>query len=214
MVLSRSDFEKLLTSIKSLFSDQSNAKGYTLSKGHGFSHVNHHAAGAVDADIIKKDSQRMRAFKRRITSYDLNGHHSNQLAVNLLKRFGRFAAESLWNSLYSRMYREMKLLPGKIEEYGKHSIRIMKENITRNIAVEALTNNARRILEMDDTRRNSADNAFIVGLMSQKNSLRELFCSNWPPYQYVELCKKIRFTRVQPLRKVCCYALSFESYLI
>jgi hypothetical protein len=41
-----------------------------------------------------------------------------------------------------------------------------------------------------------------MGIMFQKNSLHELFCSSWPAYQYTELCKKIHIVRIQPLRKV------------
>jgi hypothetical protein len=150
MVLSRSDFDKLLHSIRTLFSDQTAAKGYTLTKNS----LHSHAGVPVDSvDLLKKDTQRMRAFKRRITAFDLNGHHSTQLVTNLLKRFGRFASESLWNSMYHRMFREMKILPQKADEYGKHAVKIMKDHAQRNSAVDAIMNNVRRILEMDVSRQ-------------------------------------------------------------
>jgi hypothetical protein len=152
MVLNRSDFDKLLTSIRTLFSDQTAAKGYTLTKSSLHSHALMHGGAGDSEALLKKDTQRMRAFKRRITSFDLNGHHSAQLVTNLLKRFGRFASEALWNSMYHRMFREMKILPHKIEEYGKHAVRIMKELPQRNQAVDAIMTNVRRILEMDVSR--------------------------------------------------------------
>ncbi len=213
MVLSRNDFDKLLVGIKSLLVDQSASKGYTLMKhghhGHGHGHSGIAGNGnSGDSDLKHRHNDptsvnRLRnAMKRRITGNDNNGHPNIQKISNLLRRFAKFTAESLWNSMYSRMYRDMKINADKVEEHGKIAVKIMKDHPHRNSAVETVAYHCRRILDMDPSRRNTQDNLFVIGLMAQKNVLLELFCSSWPAYQYTELCKKIRFLRVQPLRKV------------
>lgn len=233
MVLSRGDFDKLLTNIKNVFTEQSIAKGYAPVKGHhhhhhhghhGHHHGHHQSGGGSHSDHSDHHHRSgldgaanalftRNSYKRRISGFDNLGHPCGLHKNNLLKRFSKFASEAMWNSLYSRMFRELKISPEKIEDCGKLAVKIMKENTQRNAAVQAIRDNIRRILTMDIARRSSTENAFIMGLMNQKNGLNDLFCSSWPTYQYAELCKKIRYLQVQPLRKVSAFLFGNLSLL-
>jgi hypothetical protein len=49
---------------------------------------------------------------------------------------------------------------------------------------------------------NDAELAFICGLMSKHNILKNRFCSSWSPSQFSSLCKTITFLRVDSLRNI------------
>lgn len=140
--------------------------------------------------------------KRRISGYNTHGQRDELRIANILRRFARFTTESLWNSLYSRMYREMLLDSNKINEYGKFAAFVMKSSESRWDAVKAICEQAQRILETDPSRRTPADHSFIFGLMKQRNLLKDRLCKNWPIHQYMLLCKKVKIMRVKSFRKV------------
>lgn len=110
--------------------------------------------------------------------------------------------ESLWNSLYARMYREMLLDPNKAIEYGKFATFIMRSNNNRLDASTAIQEQAVRILEMDSNRRTPAEHSFVAGLLKQRNLLKDKLCKNWPMHQFTMLCKKAKMVRVKAFRKV------------
>ena len=60
---------------------------------------------------------------------------------------------------------------------------------------------------MDPPRRSLADHAFILGMLKQRNDLREKLCKAWPAHQFGVLCKRIKIQRFVPFKKVCMYVL-------
>jgi hypothetical protein len=68
-----------------------------------------------------------------------------------------------------------------------------------------MSQKATQILEMDPARRSLADHAFILGLMKQRNDLREKLCKSWPAHQYNVLCKKLKIEKYIPFKKVRNY---------
>lgn len=72
----------------------------------------------------------------------------------------------------------------------------------RAAAIKAITEQAVRILEMDCGRRTSTEHAFVVGLLSQRNAIKNRLCKNWPTHQFAMLCKKVKMIRIKPFRKV------------
>lgn len=52
-----------------------------------------------------------------------------------------------------------------------------------------------------------ADHAFIVGLLRQRNDLREKLCKSWPAHQFGVLCKRVKLLKFLPFKKVRCIFL-------
>jgi hypothetical protein len=55
---------------------------------------------------------------------------------------------------------------------------------------------------MDPPRRSVADHSFIIGLLRQRNDLREKLCKAWPSHQFGVLCKRIKILKFVPFKKV------------
>ena len=140
--------------------------------------------------------------RRRITVYDNNGQPSSQRAGSIMRRFAKFTTEALFINLYARYYRELKIRPDKFEFYGQLASNIMSRNMTKRRAVDEIRYQTRRALDTDKSRRTPADIAFISGLISQRNALKDNYLSNWPNYQLLELCKKVSILYVPPLSKI------------
>ncbi len=168
---------------------------------------NANQSNLANGQLNDSDGQLGRRFnnlakKRRVSGYNTHGQRDDIRISTMLKRFAKFTTESLWNSLYSRMYREMLLDPTKAIEYGKLATIIMRSNDTRTTALQSIALQATRILEMDCPRRSVADNTFVMGLLRQRNSLKDNLCRNWPTHQYSVLCRKAKLVRVKAFRKV------------
>jgi len=188
LTLNRNDFNRLLKSLKvKIMEQQASRNGGGNNSDHGEHEVR-------QLNTLSK--------KRRISGFNTHGQRDEIRITSLLKRFSKFATESLWNSLYSRMYREMLLDTAKVTEYGKYATFIMRSNDTRFEAVKAINDQAIRILETDPARRTPADHSFIFGLMKQRNFMKDRLCRNWPPHQFVTLCKRVKVMRVSAFRKV------------
>lgn len=187
LTLSRNDFNRLLKSLKVKILEHQATRGMSTS----------HSDPNAETRQLNSLSR-----KRRISGYNTHGQRDELRIGNILRRFSRFTTESLYNSLYSRMYREMLLDPNKVHEYGKFAAFVMKSNDNRWDAVKAICDQAQRILETDPSRRTPADHSFIFGLMKQRNLLKDRLCKNWPIHQYMLLCKKVKIMRVKSFRKV------------
>lgn len=190
MSLSRNDFNTLLKALKMSIE------------------IFHHERASKNPYGKKVDDKtkivNLLAKKRRITVLNTNNQTDEARVSNLFRRFSKFTTECLWNSLYSRMWREMLLDTEKMNEYGSIVSNIMMETIeeSRYIAVNKLSQEINRILELDPFRRSQSEHACIVGLMKQPNTLKSEFCTNWLPYQYTNLCRKVKFQKVKAYCKV------------
>lgn len=144
------------------------------------------------------------ASKRRISGYNTIGQRDEVRISTLLRRLCTFMTESLWNSLYSRMYRDVLLDSSKLTEYGKVVQQLMKSSSTET-RFETVTNIAEaagRILESDPARRTQAEHAFVLGLLKQRNHLKDRLCRSWPPHQFALLARKVKFAKFRYLRKI------------
>ncbi len=186
LTLSRNEFNRLLKQLKVKILEHQATRGAS--------------AQAQEQQEVKQLNTLSR--KRRISGFNTHGQRDELRIASLLKRFSRFATEALWNSLYSRMYREMVLDPSKVNDYGKFATFVMRSNDNRYAAVKAINEQAIRILETDPSRRTAADHSFIIGLMKQRNAFKDRLCKNWPLHQYIVLCKKMKILRVKSFRKV------------
>lgn len=189
LTLNRSDFNRLLKNLK-----------VKLLEHQAIRNATNQAAASISAGEMKQMSSLSQ--KRRITGFNTHGQRDEIRISNLLRRFSRFITEALWNSLYSRMYREMLLDPSKQMDYGKLAQYIMKANDTRWEAVQAIHDQMIRILETDCARRSTSEHAFVFGLLKQRNQLKDKLCKNWPNHQFAILCKKVKMVRYKAFRKI------------
>lgn len=123
LTLSRADF-RLLTNLKGKLLEAQAARGANNNNGTGFK---------TNADLIQTSSL---ANKRRISALNTHGHRDEMRINNLFKRFSKFTTETLWNSLYSRLYRELLLDPAKQIEYGTIAEEVMRGNEQRYPTVQ------------------------------------------------------------------------------
>lgn len=122
LTLSRTDFTRLLATLKVKLLEHQAVRGASNMAG----------MKGASSDLLQTSSL---ANKRRISAFNTHGHRDDSRISNLFKRFTKFVTESLWNSLYSRMYREMILDPSKQIEYGLVAEEVIRENDQRYGAV-------------------------------------------------------------------------------
>lgn len=123
LTLSRTDFNRLLSSLKVKLLEMQSSRGPNNMSG----------IKGAGSDLLQTSAL---ANKRRISSYNTHGHRDENRINSLFKRFATYTTEALWNSLYSRMYREMLLDTSKQIEYGADAELIMRENDQRYPAVQ------------------------------------------------------------------------------
>lgn len=148
----------------------------------------------------KDDSIHNLITKRRISSFNSQGGRDEVGANTLLRRLSKFMVESLWNSLYSRMFREMSIDATRVAAYGSKASVIMSNDLDRVASVSLIRDLTLQILSLDSSKRSSADHLFICGLMHQRNNLKDVICFGWPSYEYTSVCHKLRYLRLSPLK--------------
>lgn len=185
MSLSRANFNELLADVKDLMAM---AKSKQPSK-----------AGAEDDDDV---GEIVRYMKRRIGTANYSGIRCPERVASLLKRMSVFTTESLWNSMYHVMHREMLLMPQYAVDCGDIAQSVLAAKAHRNVAVEDIRERLRRVMQLGGPRRSSAEQVFLNGFMRLRNQLHERFCADWPHYQYEELCRKIRFSDIEATQTV------------
>jgi CRP-like cAMP-binding protein len=189
LTLKRNEFNRLLKNLK-----------LKLLEYQAIRTANNVSVAGSSANALKQMSSL--SHKRRISGFNTHGQRDDDRIPSIFKRLGTFLTQSLWSSIYARMYREMLLDASKCTEYGKFANMIMKANDTRYEAVTAICAQATRILEMDPSRRGASEHAFILGLMKQRNHLKDKLCRNWPAHQYAILAKKIKILSFKAMRKI------------
>lgn len=186
LCLSRHDFDKLLAQMKLRIADPHQ---YSSVKGTpGVPQLVRIQSSQLTTTKLRVAHNSQLAKKRRISAFDVYGHKDDVRTMSLLRRYGRFTTECLWNSLYSRLYREMLLNPGKIGDYGKVANSVMKYD-TRFDAVSSIRKQVTRILSVECMDRSDHEHMFIYGLLSQRCVLRDKLCKAWNKQQYFKLCR-------------------------
>jgi hypothetical protein len=146
------------------------------------------------------------AYNTRVSSMNRKGVKVAEKIPTLLKRLGRFMSDSLYFSLYARMYRDLILNPQKSVEYGEKAAKILRENSDYSIAVDAIRQQVRVILEKEPAFRSSVENLFITGFMCQKNGFKDRLTKGWQAIQFNDLCRTFKMTHVKPMKRVSSYA--------
>lgn len=183
MTLSRVEFDAIMGTVRDQLHVMS--KRYKLKK--------HFTSGELSPRIARR---------RRISALTEQDTKSLFLCVTLLRRSARFTMEGLWNSLYSRLYRELVLVPKKVVEYGDWAAKVMGESEGAYApAVRVLRAHCVRVLTADASRRSLSDLSLVGGLLKQRSELlpRLEHCSL---DQMMDLAKVFRIVRVDTLRKV------------
>lgn len=151
------------------------------------------------------------AYNTRVSSMNIKGVKVAAKIPTLLKRLGRFMSDSLYFSMYARMYRDLLLNPQKSVEYGEKAAKVMRENSDYTIAVDAIRQQVRVILEKEPAFRSSVENLFITGFMCQKNGFKDRLTKGWQAIQFNDLCRTFKMTHVKPLKRVRTSTLLYSS---
>ena len=228
MTLTKADFAFLLKGVRSvllqiqktrIITDQQvlgkSKIGRCASSGGGVGGVG--VLSNYGSEIVKKESNNLivkidASTNRRISMMNSKGFRVEARVHTLIIRLGRFASESLYLSLYSRMYRDMLINEIKTIEYGEKAVKIMRVNSEYKTAVEAIRKEVRTILEKEPSFRSAEENLFISGLLRQKNGIRDRLTKGWPGNQFHELCRTIKFVRVKAMKRVRNVIALIEYY--
>ena len=101
---------------------------------------------------------------------------------------------------------DLILNPQKSVEYGEKAAKILRENSDYSIAVDAIRQQVRVILEKEPAFRSSVENLFITGFMCQKNGFKDRLTKGWQAIQFNDLCRTFKMTHVKPMKRVSSYA--------
>lgn len=140
----------------------------------------------------------MLKIPRKITSVDPSGAKSDQSGT-LLRRLARFMTDSLWGSLYGCMYREMLLNDTIVPNYGPIALHIMDTCGDRDTAERQIAAETARILSKSSSARSGAEISFVMGIMNQRNVVKNNVCKHMQPAQFASFTSKVRFLRARPL---------------
>ena len=160
---------------------------------------------ALRGAVTKKKT--LQHNRRRITAFDPSNRPSAHRCSTLLKRLGKYMAESYWNSIYARFYRILLLQPEVLDECGPYAKLIMLKYPLTADAVDAIREQSKVILEMEVSRRTAEENCFVYGLMRCRNQFNSKLCAGWARPQMFELMKKLRFMHFKAMRKVGVWLL-------
>lgn len=185
MTLSRVEFSSLLSNVRNSLLENSTVRSIALRK--------------AKKNITAVKGQ---IGKRRITVLNDNNDKNYLLVPGILRKLMKSMNESLYVSIYARLYRELIIRPGKAELYGDHAKNIPLMYPGRESAVHAIMTHVLAIGKQDPNARDPLDSSFLYGVLMQPNMLRDKICKGWPSYQYRLLCRQVRVIRVKPLTKV------------
>ena len=210
MTLTKADFGFLLKGVRSVMVQSQKMRIITDQQALGKPKL------SGMGDNVKKDMHLVvrHGTNRRITSMNSKGMRNEYQIPTIIKRLGKFMSESLYFSLYGRMYRDMLINEIKIMEYGDSAARIMRENNEYSSAVDAIRTEVRVILEKEAAFRSTVENLFICGLLRQKNGVRDRLTNGWPAHQFNDLCRTIKIVRVKPMKRVSDESVFFFAFFV
>lgn len=215
MTLSKADFGILLKGVRSVMVQL--RKVSTLTDQTAL-----REAAIEDGEKLKKDKKESSIYsiraKVRVASFlNSNGMKCSSRVRTLFKTMAKFMSQSLSTTLYGRMYRTMLSNPTKISEYGQNASKVMLDNEwnTYRGAVNEIRLLCRVILEKEYSFRSTVENNFITGLMDQCHGLKDLLTKGWMPYQFNDLCKKIKIIRAKPMDRVrACVLPIYHTFFL
>ena len=141
----------------------------------------------TDANEEVEDGQ----HHRRVTGLDKNNKPNAQLTAGLFLSFSRYVYESMWLSMYWRLYRRIMFNPSEKMKVGNHGVAILSTASTRNQAVAAIREKMKECLETPMADRTSSDVSFICGLLMNDNEFVQRYGGNWTEKQFRELAKRV-----------------------
>eukprot|EP01041_Mallomonas_annulata_P001275 gene1275-2462_t len=183
MTLSRASFESLLKGMESVLM-QASASRQTVRRQR--------------KDSLKSKPQEKRLF----TGCDDRGFMNPTRVDGLFRRVTRFMVESLYCSMYARLYKEVMIDPSKANDVGDTASFAFQSYMSREESLMAIRTRVLEIFQADTHRRTPSDHMLIVALLRQKNSLKDRVCKDWMSYQYAELCRKLKIVKIEPLQRI------------
>ena len=144
----------------------------------------------------------LRAKYRRVSAFDIENRKSSERSRRYLKTMCTFMAESLWISMYWRMFRSLSINTSLQIKYGSQATEVMRQNYDKNLAVKSIALLAKHILLRKPSERSNSDLQFIAGLLQQKNEFVKRYCENWTQHQFLLLARKLRLHSVGAMTRI------------
>ena len=180
MTLTKAEFGFLLKGVKGALTKTSET----------FSVADKKSSGKLKDTVSNVSTSNPTAHKgtiRRVSVLDSKGYRNPAMAKNFLKRLMKFMTESIYLSLYARMYKEMLLSNVKIGEYGEHAAFIMRNDHSYTSSIDAIRKLVMKILSKEYLYRSPMEHYFISGLLRQRNDLKDVLCRGWSVHEYTDL---------------------------
>lgn len=140
--------------------------------------------------------------KRRISIINTHGLVDESRSINIFRRFSKFATESLWLSLYSRLFRRVTMDPSKLKDYGSIVTEVINSCTNRFEAISAIRRKAIIASNKDWFKKTDGESCLTYALFSQRNMVYDRICKDWPIHQFKSLCKTIKIETIEMFRKV------------
>lgn len=165
-------------------------------------HAHHHVSKEKKEKIKNHDAHKQR-HRRRVTGIACYNVGKDGYVDTILKRMAKFMSDSLYNSQYQRLFRDILLRSEARDEYGAYAKDIAEKMNGRADGVQSIRAKAMEILNTDPELRTSDDIHFIYGLMRQHNKFFESkYCAGWSILQMVDLCRFFSFQRHHAISSV------------
>jgi len=156
-----------------------------------------------DSQKSKEQNSSFLAPNRRISCLNTHGQKDERRQLTILRRFAKFTSESLWCSLYHRMFRELTLKPWLSVEYGAVVDRIMQQQLTRSQTIVQIMKLSRAAFAPEAKEgRSESDNLLMFGLLSQRNAFKDGLCSHWSMQQLKNLASTVTITYIPRFEQV------------
>ena len=140
-------------------------------------------------------------MRRRITAFGEHNEPNERNESMILKKMSTFIMETLWISLYWKLYRCLILTPKREKEFGSHVKEFLIHD-DRSSAVYSIMAKVQHVLSIPYTNRSHDDILLLAAILKQKNQFYDKYCSEWKVYHLLKFCKKIHFHKVHAFHKV------------
>jgi len=195
MGLNRVDFQLIFSNMQNTISDMHSAYQNTAVKVHG--------------TVVAGSGNKPTNFRRITGLASACAVGQDGYVDTLLKRMAKYMSECYWNSMYSRMYRDLLLRSSAEAECGPYATEILEKCSNRLEAIKEIRMHLMRIMEVEAGERLPADLMFLEELIGWRRcKFMSVFCDKWRTDQLMDLCRFVTFRTVRATGNV-----SFVSFV-
>jgi len=172
---------------------------------------------------LVRSERRLETSNSEVDGIVMGGNSAFQITSPFDKfdSLAHFMVKSLSKSLYSSMLKEITFSIRKIEEYGQSVAGLLWVVGGRGAAIKKFRQFLRSTLAKSKEERLEGELGMVFGVLKQRNIFTQKYCSGllsffdfmfqvfhfnfclaFPNYQFMELCKRVRFEAARPLQTI------------